>query len=86
MTKVWFQQDGAAPHTAGTVLDWLTATFNRNLISLKSQNQWPPHSPELKTLDFFLWGYLKSREYIPPPDTTEDLKKAIHVKMRKITK
>jgi len=88
MTKVWFQQDGAAPYTAGVVLDWLTATFtcNRNLISLKSLNQWPPHSLDLNPLDFFLWGYLKDRVYIPPPETTEDLKKAIQVEMRKITK
>jgi len=60
--------------------------FNRNLISLKSQNQWPPHSPDLNPLDFFLWDYLKDRVDIPPPETTEDLKRTIQVEMRKITK
>ena len=50
---VWFQQDGAAPHTARVVLSWLEETFGDRFISFKTEKVWPPHSP----LDFFLWGY-----------------------------
>jgi hypothetical protein len=24
---------------------------------------WPPHSPDVNTLDFFLWGYVKVKVY-----------------------
>jgi hypothetical protein len=31
---------------------------------------WPPRSPDLTPCDFFLWGYVKDRVYIPPLPTT----------------
>ncbi|GBO40468.1 hypothetical protein AVEN_267533-1 [Araneus ventricosus] len=31
--------------------------------------EWPPCSPELNPLDFFLWGYIKQRVYETPPPT-----------------
>ena len=36
-----------------------------------------PHSPALSPLDFFLWGYQKSRVYSDKPRTSEQLKRAI---------
>ena len=77
---VWFQQDGATPHTAGCVLQWLDNTFGDQYISYRTANVWPPHSPDLNPLDFFLWGYLKDRVYSPSPQTTEDLKQQLHEK------
>ncbi len=38
ITDVWFQQDGAAPHTAGRVLDWLSQTFGKKFISFKDRS------------------------------------------------
>ncbi|PNF41627.1 hypothetical protein B7P43_G07619, partial [Cryptotermes secundus] len=26
---------------------------------------WPPRSPDLTPCDFFLWGYIKDRVYVP---------------------
>ena len=37
-------------------------------------NNWPPHSPDLNPLDFFLWGYLKDKVYTPKPATLQDLR------------
>ena len=54
LQDIYFQQDGAAPHTAVKVLEWLQETFDRKLIALKSDTEWPPHSPDLNPLDFFL--------------------------------
>ena len=85
INKIWFQQDGATPHTAGHVLEWLRETFGRKLISFKTDRVWPPHSPDLSPLDFFLWGHLKDSVYDPKPDTLEQLKSAIRREMRKIT-
>ncbi|GBL96730.1 hypothetical protein AVEN_111864-1 [Araneus ventricosus] len=31
---------------------------------------WPPRSPDLAPCDFFLWGYVKDKVYIPPMPTT----------------
>jgi len=81
----WFQQDGAAPHTANVVLNWLTETFGENLISLKTDTKWPPHSPDLSPLDFFLWGYLKDKVYSPKPTTVFEMKHAIRREMKKIS-
>ena len=36
VTQVWFQQDGATPHTAHHVLKWLTETFATRIVSLKT--------------------------------------------------
>ena len=27
---------------------------------------WPPRSPDLTPCDFFLWGYIKDRVFVPP--------------------
>ena len=83
---VWFQQDGATPHTAGDVVDWLSQTFGDRFISFRTEREWPPHSPDLNPLDFFLWGHLKERVYTPTPENTDELKAAIGREMRKISR
>ena len=69
--KYYFQQDGATPHTANVVQQYLSETFKQKFIEKK---RWPPRSPDLNPCDFFLWGYLKQRAYKPLPKTLEDLK------------
>ena len=44
--------------------------------------KWSPHSPDLNTLDFYLWGYLKDRVYKHNPQTIPDLKAAITAAIR----
>ena len=68
-----FQQDGAPPHWTLNVRDWLNANFPQRWIGrLPSPMQWPPRSPDLTPLDFFLWGYIKSKVYrIPCPNLAE---------------
>ena len=56
---ITFQQDGAAPHTAQLVLDYLQQRFPDRLISFKTDVMWPPRSPDLNPLDFYLWGHIK---------------------------
>ena len=39
---------------------------------------WPPHSPDLTPLDFFLWGCVKDLVYKPPlPQNNLDLRARI---------
>uniref|UniRef100_A0AC34GUD2 Transposase n=1 Tax=Panagrolaimus sp. ES5 TaxID=591445 RepID=A0AC34GUD2_9BILA len=69
-----FQQDGAPPHYALQTRALLDEVFPERWIGRASPNlNWPPRSPDLTVLDFFFWGYIKSKELpdaprpIPPP-------------------
>jgi hypothetical protein len=33
---------------------------------------WPPRSPDLTQMDFFLWGHIKALIYTSPGDSEED--------------
>lgn len=82
---VWFQQDGATAHTAELTLQALTQLFPGTLISMGGDILYPPRSPDLSPLDFFLWGYLKSVVYAdPPPANTQALKDRIEVSINNI--
>ena len=35
--------------------------------------QWPPKSPDLSPLDFFLWGWMKSEVYKEKVNTRDEL-------------
>ncbi|GBM99057.1 hypothetical protein AVEN_161262-1 [Araneus ventricosus] len=39
--------------------------------------EWPPRSPELNPLNFFLWRYIKQRVYATPPPTLQELRNRI---------
>jgi hypothetical protein len=61
----WFMQDGATPHTANVMLDFLNIIFSPRVMSHRYPkhhncgHSWPPLSPDLNPCDFFLWGFLK---------------------------
>lgn len=79
----WFMQDGARPHTANIVLDFLHEIFNMRVISDRFPNRfhggqsWPPHSPDLNPCDYFLWGYLKEKIFPKQPQTLIELRRLI---------
>lgn len=52
----------------------LTAMFQDRIISLNSDFEWPPRSPDLTAPDFWLWGYLKDKVYANRPRTIQQLK------------
>jgi hypothetical protein len=60
-------QDGATPHTANTILDFLHDTLRPSVISHRYHtchgrgHKWPPNSPDINPCDFFLWGYLMEK-------------------------
>ena len=80
-----FHQDGAPPHYATMVRNWLQETFDGRVIGRGFEDFWPPYSPDLNPCDFYLWGYLKSIVYRDPvPTTLEELKKNIRREIRRI--
>ena len=52
----WSLQDGAKPHTAGTVLEWVAEKFVTHVISNLTDRVWPPKSPDLSPMDYWFWG------------------------------
>ena len=42
-------------------------------IGRDAQIAWPPRSPDLTPLDFFLWGYLKEKVYATTVHSREEL-------------
>ena len=59
-----FMQDGAPPHFATVVHEWLNARFPGRWIDR-----------DLTPCDFFLWGLLKEQVYSPKPTSLEELKR-----------
>ena len=74
LTNTWFQQDGATCHTACDTLTLLHEKFEGSVISRGGDVHWPPRSCDLTPLDFFLWGFVKSRVYSDQPQTVAVLK------------
>ena len=71
--QLWiiFQQDGTPPHWGSDVRPFLDAPFPNRWIGRDSPTPWPPQSPDITPLDFFLWGYVKDKVFLTPvPDIT----------------
>ena len=49
---VWFQQDGATPHTARASMELFREHFPGRLISLRGALPWPARSQDLAPYDF----------------------------------
>ena len=79
-----FMQDGAAPHTARVVLQWLRDHFDERVISRGTVNPWASHSPDLNPLDFHLWGYLKDKICGSNFQTIQELRAAVTANARAI--
>lgn len=77
--SLYFQQDGAPAHNGIIVRNYLRETFNRRWIGTHGPVQWPPRSPDITPLDFFLWGHLKTVVYKNPPLNLDDLKNKINL-------
>jgi hypothetical protein len=57
--NIIFQQDGAPPPWWSLeVRRSLSATFQDRWIGRSGPIRWPPRSPVLTPLEFFLWGYV----------------------------
>lgn len=82
---IWFQQDGAPAHTSRQCLNYLKETrFPGRVISKNGNVNWPPRSPDLNPLDYFLWGHVKSQVYKTPIANGDDLKEKICQALRTV--
>ena len=77
LRTVFFQHDGAPPHNAAIVNNFLTANFTNNWIGNQSPNRWPASSPDLTPMDFHFWGRLKDLILKLPKNTRQELEAAV---------
>ena len=50
-----FQQDGAPAHTSNPVQSWL----HNNVPEFWPKDLWPPYSPDLNPLDYYVWSVIE---------------------------
>lgn len=77
LAQMWFQQDGAPAHYAQQVRAELDNIYGNRWIGRGGPVQWPPRSPDLTKLDFFLWGYVKNLVFEERPTTQENMRQRI---------
>lgn len=82
---LYYQQDGAPAHNAIVVRNYLEERFGEHVISTHGPIRWPPRSPDLTPLDFFLWGHIKKIVYRTPPTTLNILENRIRAAFASIT-
>ncbi|CAF1096118.1 unnamed protein product [Didymodactylos carnosus] len=73
----YFQHDGAGPHYAVIVREWLDRKFPDRWLGRRGPFDWPARSPDLSPCDFFLWNYLKDIVFKTPPATITELQDRI---------
>ena len=54
--RLWFQHDGAPAHFSLDVREYLNNVFPNPWSGRGGPVQWPPRSPDLTPMDFFIWG------------------------------
>lgn len=82
----YFMQDGCGAHNAGRVAQHLNQCFPGKWIGTNAPIRWPPRSPCLNPMDYFVWGFLKNKIYDKSmPTNQQDLRQRISDAFAKIT-
>lgn len=82
--NMWLQQDGCPAHYARRVRVVLDQMFPHRWIGRNGPISWPPRSPDLTVLDFYLWGRIKELVYVSRPTTRDNMKERIKEACRNI--
>lgn len=79
-----FQNDGAPRHYARNVREHLNQRLGDKWIGRGGPITWPPRSPDLNPIDFFVWGYYKELVYSKESRSLEELKRKLNEAERTI--
>ncbi|CAK9803084.1 hypothetical protein ANTQUA_LOCUS3575 [Anthophora quadrimaculata] len=75
--QIIFQNDGCPAHQRLTVRNFLNEQFPNRWIGRSGPILWPPRSPDLTPVDYYVWGCMKDLVY------AEEIRNKNHV-IRKI--
>lgn len=73
-----FQNDGAPCHYATRVRNYLNEVYPNRWIGRSGPISWPPRSPDLNPIDFFIWGFYKEIIYAREVSSENELREKIH--------
>jgi hypothetical protein len=69
--QMYYQHGGAPPHFSQVVRKYLNHKFPNRWIGRGGTENWPPRSPDLNSLDYYMWGYRKAMVYTHKVNTRE---------------
>lgn len=72
-----FQNDGAPCHYSQIVRDFLNEQYPQKWIGRGGPISWPPRSPDLNPVDFFVWGYYKELVYSKESFDIDELRRKL---------
>ena len=69
-------------------MQYLDRQFDNRMLAMSTINgfDWPARSPDMKPLDFCIWGVLKEKVFKPRPTTVEELKDRIRLEVANLDK
>ena len=76
-SQMYFQHDGAPPHYTCRVRDFLNQSFPNRWLGRGGPIPWPPRSPDLTPLDYYLWGHMKTLVYETKVESRAALRRRI---------
>ena len=85
ISKTIFQHDRAPCHWAKVVKEFLHKQFGHKWIGNNGPMHWAPRSPDLTTMDYHLWGHVKSLVTAKAPTNVDQLMSAISSSFEQIT-
>ena len=74
-SQMYFQHDGAPPHYTIRVRELLNELFPNRWLGRGGPVAWPPRSPDLTPLDYYLWGHMKTLVYETKVDSRAALRR-----------
>jgi len=71
--QMYYQHDTAPPHFSQVIRQYLNHKFPNQWIDHGHAQNWPPWSPDLNPLDYYVWGYMNVMVYAHKGNTREEL-------------
>ena len=76
-SQMYFQHDGDPPHYSRLVKEYLHASFPNRWLGRLGPVAWPPRSPDLTPIDYYIWGHMKTLVYEKKVDSRRELRARI---------
>jgi len=76
-SQMYFQHDGAPSHYTRHVREFLNESFPNCWLGRGGPIAWPPRSPDLTPMDYYLWGHMKTLVYKTKVDSRAALRRRV---------